>query len=92
VLSEMQKLPVQHVCPGHGEMSDAGLIEKQKRWFTELREAVQGMIDKGKTLGEIKQEIDIPSYKEWTGVDAKKQVENIEFVYRELAGGGKRRE
>jgi len=89
VLSEMQKLPVQKVCPGHGEMGDASVIEKQKRWFTELRETVQRMIDQDKSLAEIKQQIDIPFYKEWTGVDCKKQAENIAFVYRELTGAGK---
>jgi cyclase len=90
VLTEMQKLPVQHVCPGHGEMSDASVIEKQKRWFVELREAVQRMIDRGKSLTEIKEQIEIPSYKEWTGVEAKTRTENIEFVYAELTGAGKR--
>jgi len=36
------------------------VIEKQKRWFTELREAVQRMIDQDKSLAEIKQQIDTP--------------------------------
>jgi len=89
VLGEMQKLPVKNVCPGHGEMADASLLEKQKRYFTELREAVQSLIDKQKSLDEIKQQIDIPFYKEWTGVDAKTRTENIEFVYGELTGSGK---
>ncbi len=89
VLSEMQKLPVKHVCPGHGELGDADVLEKQKRYFIELREAVQRLIDKGRTLDEIKQQIEIPSFKEWTGVDVKSRAENIEFVYSELTGGGK---
>lgn len=89
VLGEMQKLPVKNVCPGHGEMADAGLLEKQKRYFTELREAVQNLIDKKKSLDEIKQQIEIPFYKEWTGVDVKTRTENIEFVYGELTGSGR---
>jgi cyclase len=90
VLSEMQKLAVKQVCPGHGEMGDSSVIDKQKRWFTELREAVQAGIDKGKSLSEIKESIDIPFYKEWTGLSAKSRGENIAVVYRELTGGGKR--
>jgi glyoxylase-like metal-dependent hydrolase (beta-lactamase superfamily II) len=89
VLSEMQKLPVKNVCPGHGEMAEADLLEKQKRYFVELRQAVQALIDKGKSLDEVKAQIEIPFYKEWTGVDVKTRGENIEFVYRELTGGGK---
>ena len=32
----------------------------------------------------IKKEIDLPFYQEWTGVSVKENVENIEFVYKEL--------
>jgi cyclase len=89
VLTEMQKLPVQRVCPGHGEMGNADLLEKQKRYFVELREAVQRLVDKGRTLEQTKQQIEVPFFKEWTGVDVKASAENIEFVYSELSGGGK---
>ena len=84
VLTEIQKLPVKLIAPGHGEMSDKTLIAKQKRYFVELREKMQGMIDKGRTLEQIKKEITLPFYKEWTGVDVKTRTENLEHVYREL--------
>jgi cyclase len=89
VVAEMQKLPVKKVCPGHGEIGDADVLEKQKRYFVELREAVQRLVDKGRTLAQIKEQIEIPSYKEWTGVDVKTRAENIDFVYSELTGSGK---
>jgi cyclase len=89
VLTEMQKLPVQRVCPGHGEMGGADVIEKQKRYFVELREAVQRLVDKGRTLDQIRQQIEVPSFKEWTGVDVKTRAENIDFVFSELTGSGK---
>ena len=89
VLAEMQKLPVKRVCPGHGEMGNADVLEKQKRYFVELREAVQRLIDKGRSLADIKQQIELPAFTEWTGVDVKSRAENIEFVYSELAGQGK---
>ncbi|WP_373652047.1 MULTISPECIES: MBL fold metallo-hydrolase [unclassified Schlesneria] len=84
VLTEMAKLPVQLVCPGHGDKSDAKLIETQRRYFVELRQAVQEGIDAGKSLDEIKKKIDLPWYKEWTGSAASEQTENIEHVYKEL--------
>lgn len=83
-LTAMTDLPVKTICPGHGEMTDKKLLETQRRWFVELRMAVQKAIDAGKTLDQIKQELDVPFYKEWTGVDAKTRTENIEHVYREL--------
>ncbi|HUG92588.1 MAG TPA: MBL fold metallo-hydrolase [Planctomycetaceae bacterium] len=89
VLSEMQKLPVKTVAPGHGELSDATLVATQKRYFVELREAVQRGIDAGKSLDEIKQQIDLPWYKDWAGVPVSERGENIEHVHRELTRAGK---
>ena len=35
-------------------------------------------------MKDIKKQLDLPFYKEWTGVDAKSRVENIEHVFGEL--------
>lgn len=86
VLGEMQKLPVKQVAPGHGELADAELLKTQQRYFKELREQVQAGITAGRSLEEIKTLIDMPWYKDWTGVEAKTRTENIEFVYGELKG------
>lgn len=84
ILTEMEMLPVKMVCPGHGESSDKSLLATQRRYFVELRQYVQNAIDKGWDLAKVKQEINLPFYKEWTGVDVKENVENIEHVYKEL--------
>jgi cyclase len=84
VLTEMSRLPVKMICPGHGERSDNLLIEQQRRYFVELRHAIQDAVAAGKSLDDIKKSIDLPWYKEWTGVDVKQQTENIEHVYKEL--------
>jgi glyoxylase-like metal-dependent hydrolase (beta-lactamase superfamily II) len=85
-LTEMRKLPIEKICPGHGEMSDITLIDRQRRYFVELRQFIGDAIAKGKTLAEITSSIDFPWYKEWTGVDVKMNVENISHVYKELGG------
>ena len=41
VLERMQQLDVNTVCPGHGPMARADLIERQKRYFVELRDTVR---------------------------------------------------
>jgi glyoxylase-like metal-dependent hydrolase (beta-lactamase superfamily II) len=89
VLSELQQLPVKTVAPGHGELADAGLLATQKRYFVELREAVQRGIDAGKSLENIKAEVDLPWYKEWAGVPVSERAENIEHVHSELTRAGK---
>ncbi len=84
VLNALSELPIKTIAPGHGEAADKQLLNTQRRYFVELRETVQKGIDKGYTVEEIKQTIQLPFYKEWTGVDARERVENIEHVYREL--------
>ncbi len=84
LLTKLQELPVKTICPGHGEMAGKELLATQKRYFFELRETVQRLIDQGKSLDDIKKMVDLPWYKEWTGVEAKTRVENIEHVYGEL--------
>jgi phosphoglycerate dehydrogenase-like enzyme/glyoxylase-like metal-dependent hydrolase (beta-lactamase superfamily II) len=83
-LEKMQQLGAQTVLPGHGLPAGKELLEKQKRYFIDLRKQVKKGIDEGKDLPDIKKAIDMPWYKEWTTV--KPQEPNIEHVYNELMG------
>jgi cyclase len=84
VLEKCQQLDVRLVCPGHGAPAGKELLEKQKRYFIELRRQVQHGIDANKSLDDIVASIDMPWYKEWTGV--RPTGENIKQVYAELTG------
>jgi phosphoglycerate dehydrogenase-like enzyme/glyoxylase-like metal-dependent hydrolase (beta-lactamase superfamily II) len=84
-LERMQQLDVQMVCPGHGPLAGKDLLERQKRYFGELRQQVQKGVDAAQTVDEVVKSIDMPWYKEWTGV--KPSGDNIKFVYAELTGG-----
>jgi len=85
-LTEMRKLPIKQICPGHGEISDIELIDKQRRYFVELRQFIGDAIASGMNLEQIKKSIDFPWYQEWTGVAVNTRTENIDFVYKELGG------
>ena len=84
VLNAMEELPIKILAPGHGELADKSLVALQRRYFVELRGAIASMIGDGLSLDEIKEKIDLPFYQEWTGVDVKTRLENIEHVYAEL--------
>jgi cyclase len=86
VMEQAQQLDVQMVLPGHGPVAGKDLLERQKRYFVELRAQVHQGITAGKTLDEIVQGIDIPWYKDWTGVTANSRKENVEHVYNEWTG------
>lgn len=89
VLNTIEEMPIKTIAPGHGEPGGKETLVNQRRYFVELRTAIQSAIDAGKTLDEIKSEIDLPFYEEWAGVSVKTRTENIEHVYGELTSGKK---
>jgi glyoxylase-like metal-dependent hydrolase (beta-lactamase superfamily II) len=89
ILFSGEDLGVTTICPGHGELGGPEVIAKQKRWFRELRSQVKAGIDRGDSLEKIKETIEIPFYKEWTGEEARSRTENIEHVFKELSSPGK---
>src|SRR5262249_17502163 len=85
-LEKMEKLDVDLVCPGHGAMAGKELLGKQKRYFADMRQAVQKGIDAKKSLADITSGLDLAWYKEWTGVEVKNNKDNLKHVYDELTG------
>ena len=83
-LERMEALAPKMICPGHGPVDGPGLVQRQKRYFIELRDAVRKAVRENKTLDDAKTALDIPWYKEWTGVAVK--ADNIAHVYAELTG------
>jgi cyclase len=86
LLERAKELDVDVICPGHGALVGKDLLDRQKRYFVELRQQVQKGVNAGKSLEEITASIDMPWYKEWTGVEAKSRKENVEHVYGEMTG------
>jgi len=84
VLEKCQQLDVNLILPGHGPPAGKELLEKQKRYFVELRQQVKKGIDAGQDFEDIKKSIDMPWYKEWTTVDP--SPANVQHVYDELTG------
>jgi phosphoglycerate dehydrogenase-like enzyme/glyoxylase-like metal-dependent hydrolase (beta-lactamase superfamily II) len=84
VLEKCQQLDIQLVLPGHGPPAGKDVLEKQKRYFVELRQQVRKGIQAGQDLADITKNINMPWYKEWTTVTP--SPANVEHVYNELTG------
>src|SRR5262249_38478155 len=78
-LGKMRQPDVRWVPPGHGPMAGKDLLQRQKRYFAELRQQVKKGIDAGKEIDDIVRAVDMPWYKEWTTV--KPAADNIKHVY-----------
>jgi cyclase len=88
-LDAMAKLEIDIICPGHGKLARKDLLALEKRYFTELRDAVKKGIDAKKSVEEITKELNFPWYKEWTGVDVAgpdMNKQSVKHVYDELMG------
>jgi phosphoglycerate dehydrogenase-like enzyme/glyoxylase-like metal-dependent hydrolase (beta-lactamase superfamily II) len=83
-LERMQQLDVRMVCPGHGPLAGKDLLEKQKRYFVELRREVKKGLDAGQEEADIIKNLRMPWYKEWTGVEP--PGDNVKHVHDELTG------
>lgn len=83
-LERMQQLDVDMVCPGHGPVARKDLLERQKRYFQELRAAVREGIDAKKSVADLQMVFKPAWYKEWTGVDP--AADNVKHVYDEFTG------
>jgi phosphoglycerate dehydrogenase-like enzyme/glyoxylase-like metal-dependent hydrolase (beta-lactamase superfamily II) len=86
VLTQVQTLEPETICPGHGPTGRRELLQTQKQYFLELRAQVAKLIGDGKSLEEVKKAVDIPLWKQWTG-KTEMSSENIAQVYMELARG-----
>lgn len=83
-LEKMQGLDVKLVVPGHGPLDGPALLERQKRYFQELRTQVKKGIDDGKELADVTKNLDLPWYKEWTTVTP--AADNVKHVWNEYLG------
>jgi cyclase len=83
-LEKMQQFDIKLVAPGHGPVATKDLLEKQKRYFAEMRQAVKDGIAAKKTLEDIQKGFKPAWYKEWTEVDP--SGDNVKYVYDELTG------
>jgi phosphoglycerate dehydrogenase-like enzyme/glyoxylase-like metal-dependent hydrolase (beta-lactamase superfamily II) len=83
-LERMQQLDAKVICPGHGPLAGKELLQKQKRYFQDLRRLVQEGVNDRHSVEDIIQHLDLPWYKEWTGVPP--PGDNVKHVYNELTG------
>jgi len=84
VLSKAQAFGAEKIGPGHGPAADGTLLETQKAYFVELRDAVGKLVKEGKSLDDVRKAVDIPMWKKWTG-ETKMNSSNIEHVFKELS-------
>jgi cyclase len=73
------------VVPGHGSFGTTKIFDDNERYYTLLLERVGAMVRAGKTLDQIKQELRMPEYADWSYQE--RMPSNIEAAYRAASRG-----
>lgn len=69
--------------PGHGDIGNIAMLQNLQQYLMDLQLEVKKYIEKGKTLDEMKKEINLPKYTNWLKYKEWLPV-NAEKVYKEF--------
>jgi cyclase len=72
------------VVPGHGSFGTTKIFDENERYYTLLLERVGAMVRAGKSLDQVKQELRMPEYADWSYQE--RMPSNIEAAYRVARG------
>ena len=80
----MKSLNPEVVVPGHGSFGTTKIFDDSQRYYELLLERVGIMVRDGKSLDQIKRELRMPEYADWSYQE--RMPTNIEAAYRSVNG------
>ncbi len=83
ILEDVEKMELEIVIPGHGEIGDKSILRKQAEYLKALRKEVKKYVDEGVSLEETIKKAEIPEFKGMEGYN-QRFSRNVEAVWREL--------
>jgi cyclase len=83
-LRQLQTLDYQRIVFGHGPPGDKAAVDRQVRYYDDLRTAVSAAIARGASEDEAARTVQLPQYQQW-GSYAEWFPLNVRGVYRGLA-------
>ena len=81
----MKSLNPLHVVPGHGMPGTVKIFEDSEKYYALLLERVGRLAREGKSLDQIKKEVRMPEYENWSAQE--RFPTNVEAAYRAVKGG-----
>ena len=83
-ISTMKSLNPEVVVPGHGSFGTTKIFDDSQRYYELLLERVGTLVREGKSLDQIKRELRMPEYANWSYQE--RMPTNIEAAYRAVKG------
>ncbi|MCH7564212.1 MAG: MBL fold metallo-hydrolase [Gemmatimonadetes bacterium] len=84
-LSRLLELDFETVVFGHGPAGDRAAVQRQIRYYDDLRTAVSHAVDEGLTEDQAAERISLPEYASWSQYEAWLPL-NVRAIYRWIAG------
>jgi cyclase len=79
-MAMMKSLNPEVVVPGHGSVGTTKIFDESERYYGLLLERVGALVRAGRSLDQIKQELRMPEYENWSYQE--RMPSNIEAAYR----------
>lgn len=83
-LARLEELPFDRIVFGHGPPGDKEAVVRQRRYYADLRAAVEGAVRKGLTEDQAAQQVRLPQYESWVGYRDWFPL-NVRAIYRWIA-------
>ncbi len=83
-LARLEELPFERIVFGHGPPGDKESVVRQRRYYADLREAVEQAVRRGLSEDQAAAEVRLPQYESWGGY-AEWFPLNVRAMYRWLA-------
>ena len=83
-LRQVEDLEFDTLVPGHGKIGTKEHVRMFREYLQDLRAAVEEQVQKGVSLGEAKNNVQLPKYEQWARY-ADWFPENVEGMYRYLS-------
>ena len=82
-LEKLQKMDVDYIIGGHGDVVGKNGVDFTYNYLTQLRDAVKKRLDEGEDIGDVVNEVVMPEYKNTPFYDSIHR-QNVQSVYRTL--------
>ncbi|GIW53053.1 MAG: hypothetical protein KatS3mg081_2408 [Gemmatimonadales bacterium] len=83
-LARLEQLPFDRIVFGHGPPGDKRAVVRQRRYYADLREAVEQAVRRGLSEDQAAREVRLPQYESWGGYGDWFPL-NVRAMYRWLA-------
>jgi glyoxylase-like metal-dependent hydrolase (beta-lactamase superfamily II) len=86
-LGAMTALPIRHLVPGYGPVTDLGALAPMRAYFDAIEKQATALLDAGQSLLDAAEHSDLPAYADWA-LYARVHGRNLQQTYLRLEADG----